>query len=455
MASERALVSWRRRVSRGPGEAPVSREEDDAQRLNPPKDASDFGRDVLKVLGGATYAQTLPLIVSPLLSRLYTPADFALWALCAGIAALLSPITTGAYEQAIPLAKEDQDAIAIAACALLLAAALSAVLIPGIWIAQDLVTSLLKNLGLRAWLATIPALAAVMGSCQALNYWLVRKRRYPQIARGRIVCATCTAALSVLCGMASLGGNGLILSTMVGQLMCAAYLLGASRGKALTCGSIRLGRVFFVARQYRRFPVFILPQTLCDSVRDNGLLMLMSSYYGAAVVGQYSLAVRVIKTPASLIGSAVSQVFYERSCADHTPGRRVWPGARMIMLRLGVAAGCGTLLMLTIGPRLFQLLFGAAWRTGGEFGQALIVGVMANFVVSPVTTLFLVFRQQALSLKLSVAYDFSILLVFYLAARSTDGAVVPLLAVSAVTLAYAVAVGVLIRGIADQKVEPA
>ena len=62
---------------------------------------------------GTGLAQAIPIAISPILTRLYTPEEFGIFALYIAITAILTILVTGRYELAIMLPKEDEDAVNI------------------------------------------------------------------------------------------------------------------------------------------------------------------------------------------------------------------------------------------------------------------------------------------------------------------------------------------------------
>lgn len=69
--------------------------------INKLKPKSDFSRNVITLM---TIAQSIPIATSPILTRIYTPEDFALFI---AITSILATIANGRYELAIMLPKKD------------------------------------------------------------------------------------------------------------------------------------------------------------------------------------------------------------------------------------------------------------------------------------------------------------------------------------------------------------
>src|SRR5690606_40130625 len=77
-----------------------------------------FARGVSVLVGGAAGSQLLMLLAAPLLTRLYTPEDFGLLAICVGVLAMFGAIASFRYEGAITLPEDNVEAANVAALCL-------------------------------------------------------------------------------------------------------------------------------------------------------------------------------------------------------------------------------------------------------------------------------------------------------------------------------------------------
>ncbi len=74
---------------------------------------SEFSKNVLTLMTGTTIAQAIPIAISPILTRIYTPEDFGVLAIFMAITAITGSISNAKYEQAIVLPKKEGEAINI------------------------------------------------------------------------------------------------------------------------------------------------------------------------------------------------------------------------------------------------------------------------------------------------------------------------------------------------------
>ena len=75
------------------------------------KKTNSFYSDILTLIKGNTIAQTIPIIIAPILARIYNPENFADFGLYMSILAILTVFVTGKYELAIMLPKKDRNAL--------------------------------------------------------------------------------------------------------------------------------------------------------------------------------------------------------------------------------------------------------------------------------------------------------------------------------------------------------
>ncbi|MGQ9623675.1 MAG: lipopolysaccharide biosynthesis protein, partial [Candidatus Caldatribacteriaceae bacterium] len=74
-----------------------------------------FGRSVLLLAGGTALGQAVTVLVSPILTRLYSPEDFGVFGVYASLLGIVAVIASLRYEYAIPLPEEDETAANILA----------------------------------------------------------------------------------------------------------------------------------------------------------------------------------------------------------------------------------------------------------------------------------------------------------------------------------------------------
>ena len=81
---------------------------------------SEFTKNVLTLMTGTSIAQAIPIAITPILTRIYSPNEFGLFALYMSIVSVVVIMATGRYELAIVLPKNNEDAANIVALSLVI-----------------------------------------------------------------------------------------------------------------------------------------------------------------------------------------------------------------------------------------------------------------------------------------------------------------------------------------------
>jgi len=182
--------------------------------LNKLKPKSEFSRNVLTLMTGTTIAQAIPIAISPILTRIYTPEDFGLFALYISIALLFATAATGRYELAIMLPKKESDAVNIVFLSLLITLIITLLTLFIVFFFNQSITNILGNQDISSWLYFIPFTVFFMGLYQSLNYWNNRKKEYKRLAISRVVQSGVTGGANLGMGGLQFGASGLIVGAL-------------------------------------------------------------------------------------------------------------------------------------------------------------------------------------------------------------------------------------------------
>ena len=92
--------------------------------------------------------------------------------------------------------------------------------------------------------------------------------------------------------------------------------------------------------------------------------------------------------PLTLVGSAIAQVFYQRTAELRSNVENLSRSVELVFRRL-VAIGLFPAIVLGIaGPELFEIVFRSNWVEAGRYAQILSPWMFVLFISSPLSTLF-------------------------------------------------------------------
>ncbi len=362
--------------------------------------------DAATLLVGGAAAQLLPLLLGPLLTRLFTPEAFGVFTQFTTIAAALAVVASLRYEQALPMALDDDDGAALLALALRLLLCAVLISVPLAWL-----------LHARGWLplpVLLPLALACAGALQVLMLWANRARRFRALAVSRVLQYGGGAVLQLLAGwwlwqgaaIESEGAWALIAAPVVAQALAAACLIRPAprqgwRHVLRPAAAALRRRMAAMARGFKDFAWVNSPHAFLGTAQDAVAVALIMAWAGDPAAGFWGLALRYLKAPATLVGSAVSQALYPRLAAAATPAE-AQRMVRQVILWLGALALALMAVLMWAGPWLFARVFGESWREAGELARALAPYIAAHFVAAPLAVVTMAWDAQRWAFRLAL-----------------------------------------------------
>ena len=350
---------------------------------------------------GTGAGQALIIVGSPILLRLYTPAQFGVFGVYLAIVSIAAIAATLRYETAIPLPVSEEEALDIVALAVLATACISLLVGLAVWLvaAGFIVITVPSAIRVMLWLLPLAVLFA--GLEQTLTFWATRLRAFGSSARSSVAGGATQTASQIVFGMPGAGAIGLAMGYVFGQV--SGILMLVSTINSSHWGTLRgtsAGRLRLAAARYRRFPLYMLWAALVNTVSVQAPILLLAGMFDTTVVGWFSITVRALQLPSTIVGNAVAQVFYARVSRENVTDVAA---TTVAVYRSLVAVAVGPMVLLAVGgQQFFALFFGEPWREAGTYAQWLAPWLLVVFVTSPLSTLVLVRERQRMELMFQV-----------------------------------------------------
>ncbi len=403
------------------------------------KHISEFNKNVAVLTSGTALAQAIPLLFSPLLTRLFTPEQFGELGLFMAASTTCAVLSTGRYELAIMIPKKDKEA------KWLMRLAFYFVLMTALFISSvaPVIQSKISWLGNREWVLLLGASVFVLGSAQTLHLWLSRQKKFKVIAAARTSEAIIIALLSLFFGYYYQWGFGLIVAIFVGQLVSASIMLGASWNEVISMVKERwpgVARLRVTAKKFRDFPRINGVHQVFDLLQRQGLAFIITPFFGTAVLGLYSTAFKSLRAPLAAIGASFAPVFYQEAAKTVNEGKSAEPIFKSVVSKLFVLAVPMFGVVYFFGEEIFAFVFGEEWGEAGFYAEIMAPWLFFNFLASPVSQFPLVANRQKTYLWFSVIGNTGAVLVLFVALVFSMTFTLPLKLFSGAMLIFTVAV---------------
>ncbi|KKG29098.1 translocase [Methanosarcina mazei] len=364
---------------------------------------TSFTSDVLTLVGGTTFAQILMILSAPILTRLYSPEDFGVWALYISITSIISVIACMRYDYSIMLPESDKDAVNLLGLSFLAVLIISILTLPAIWYFKQPILNILNSPQMGNYLWLVTPFVFVNGMFLALNSWNSRTKKFKRLSLARVSSSISTTGTQMGFGVSGNSTVGGLIGGSIAGISVSTLVLGGQiwrDDKNLIKESIGWKKIYEGLIRYRKFPLIDSWSALMNTISWQLPSFLLASFFSPIVVGFYSLGFRLLQLPMSFIGGSISQVFFQRASRAKSDG--TLDSLVESVFRLLVVIGMFPILILTIvGSDVFTVIFGETWAEAGVYAQILSIWAFVWFISSPLSTIYVVMEKQQFGFQYS------------------------------------------------------
>ncbi|WP_082232885.1 lipopolysaccharide biosynthesis protein [Halobacillus massiliensis] len=352
-----------------------------------------FSRNLALVMSGTIIAQLINILVAPLLSRLYEPEAFGVFAVYTSILSIVGVIIALRYELAIQIPKSKRSAIHIFILTLLIIFTITLFTLILVALFDNEIASFLGGNEFINMLWWLPISVFTLGLFKTLNQLIIRLKEFKTLTYSQLNRSIFTAIVQIIGGLLIKSPGGLIGGQAIGQA-AAVIFMGKKVYKRKTFSILSWKRVFKEFKKHKEFAIFSAPQALLNSLSQNILVILLAFFFTSTIVGFYALSERILKIPLRMIGQSLRQVFFQKASETYNSNKSVNKITKRLTIYLSLIGLIPTAIVIIYGPELFSIILGSKWREAGVYAQILMPAFFMSFINIPAVVIVPVIKLQ-------------------------------------------------------------
>lgn len=361
-----------------------------------------FRKNVLALLSGNILSQLIYLLFTPVLTRIYSPSDFGVYAIFITLLSIFSVIVTGQYELTILLPKKESNFRYVVYGSVGLAIVLSVFVTFILLLSAPLLERFDLIFG-AGMIVTLGISILINAIYQIGMYISLRNKAFKTIAIINIVNVVFSLLFQFLFSKTEFKENGLVLGYMIGTLVAGILFLFQAKNVFLQSINQKevIHRSWNILARYKNFPLLNLPATLVNLLANQAPQLLLNSF-GVDIIGHFAMSQKVLGSPVTLLSSSVSYVFKEEASRDYRNTGNCRPIFIKTFKTLFLISIIPFVLLFFLSPKLIPIIFGQEWQVAGVFTQALVIMYFLKFTVSPLSFVIIIAEKQKLNLFLQI-----------------------------------------------------
>lgn len=355
---------------------------------------------------GTAIGQLIAIAFSVVVSRLYSPTEFAALEQFAMILGILGVVAGARYEAAIMLPKSNNDARHLLALVVRIGFWFSLALTIIAFLLEDTIIRWLGNEGLAGLTWLIGPGVFFFLITTALSYWFSRQKQYKPVATSKTLFSVVSEPSKIILAKMNFGVGGLIWSVCGGHLFSALYSWW--RFRSLTherLNDIDKKLMGSLAREYKDYPKYSMFGTLLNRLSQWLHIALFGYLYGApglVAIGFLGLSRRIIMAPLSMLATSFSQVYFQRITEiDDSELKSYYLRSIGRFSLIGLAM---IIFIWLLPDNSMAIVFGDEWYDVMSYLRILVFWFAANFTASALSYILHRIRRQKLIFQLDALH---------------------------------------------------
>jgi O-antigen/teichoic acid export membrane protein len=382
-----------------------------------------FKANLFTMTTGKIISQVIPILLVPVLTRMYSPEEFGIFAIFLAVIGIVSFLANGRYNLAIMLPKKNNSVMRLFSLSVFLNILFSILLALLVFVFRIPIANLLNLDAPFMVLYLIPLGVFLLGLFEPLYYLGLRRRVFKILSAALIFQFTLIALLKIVFSYWDIGTFGLIYGHIVGYTLGVLFLIYMLYRKKAFLGlrlSIDRKRIAKIARFYKQFPMYSLPADMMNEFSRQLPKFLLNNFFGSAIVGHFSLTERVMGSPVVLISGGVRDVFREKASSDYRESGSCKNIFVATLKKLALFSIVPFILLYILAPILVPIIFGQEWAPAGDYIRIMSIMFFFRFLVSPVKSVLYITGKQVYRLVWEIVAFLSIFFSFWLGYRYFD-----------------------------------
>lgn len=360
------------------------------------KDDKSFFNSIMILISGSAIAQIVTLLVSPIMTRLFTTGELGIYTLVLSANTMFGASLSLRYDMTIVSEEDENSALELVKLSGILCVFTSFLISVGYYVYFLHCHEVGIGRGRIALFIFIQNI--LTGFINILISYNNRYREYKLITSVYILRIVVQNVGIIISGCLKMGATGLILSQIIGYFFGVGKQSEKIRSKKSNWLKIRSKEMLDLAKVHKKQALFSTPAALLNGCSYSIINFFINALFGVEVLGLYSISFRVLGLPISVIGANVSKVYFERACREkESVGNFSKCFKQTLFLMISVAV-IMLFLMRYIVPKLIGIIFGEQWQQAGMYIKILAPMFTLRFIASSINGSSILVGKQKMDL---------------------------------------------------------
>lgn len=361
--------------------------------------ANPFWKSVGTLSAGQIISQCINLFSIPIISRIYSKNAYGDFGIVTSTATIIIGFIGFGIGSAIMAPKDNDESEVIFRAGILLQFILATVLSIGIIILMPWHTFFTTSIPYPVAVIVMYFYILLNVLSSYMNVYVNRLQKNKVLFFNPLIGAMCTLCITLPLGLLKFDSVGLYVASIISLTITNVHMFKhANPIKKMP----RIKDIIYVIKKYKDFIRFQYPSNLMGTFTNQLPNQILSSNYGNAVLGDYSMCNKVFNLPFSLIASPIQTVYFRTAAQMFRDGDNLADFTFSLISKLMLIAMVPIVIVMGFGKEIFVFVLGSQWDIAGQLASILALQYLFSFCYSCVTYCRVAIGQQKINLFTSI-----------------------------------------------------
>jgi O-antigen/teichoic acid export membrane protein len=332
-------------------------------------------RNAAALISGTVISQAVLLFLSPLFTRVFTPADLGQFASFTAWVSILTLLGSLRYEHAIIVARGEDAIRRVTLLTLALAIIMVFTLWAGVLVLRSAQHDSVPGDPGAHTLVWIPVAVLAASAMSILNQLNIRVGAFTHIAGAAVVQSLVTITAQIVLGLLQVP-QALPIGFVAGYVAGGIVLWRARPSRAYggqLLADVGVPQFRITAAEYSHFPRYTLGADALVVLNQQFIPVALLALFGPAAAGLVSLALRVLRVPQIVVVNALTSALRKETVDRRDAGYRLDRLFTRTTATLLLAGVVPFVVIAIAGADIFAYAFGVEWREAGELAPTFLL----------------------------------------------------------------------------------
>ncbi|MCW8898264.1 MAG: oligosaccharide flippase family protein [Flavobacteriales bacterium] len=376
---------------------------------------SEFSKHVTTLIVGQIIVHAIAFLALPIITKLYSAEQIGAYSLFMALFMVLSMLSTGRYDAAIVIEKEEKATIALWSLATFISFWFNVLLFIFIYFFHETILAWLNKSSMGIFILLLPLAIFFGGLIRTTQYYFNKHKGYKTISSSDILKSGINSTGSVTFGWLGYLSGGLIIANVLSSVVAFVFLaikLPVSFWRIVK--STTFIDLKDIGKKYKNYLTFYTLSGILSAIVSNGTPIFIIFFFTEKTAGYYFMAEKVVSIPIGLLVAAISRVFYQRASELFHHDKKGFLSLIYRIQKKMFWALIPLLILLSLAAPYAFDWFGNDWRQAGEMIKYFAILVLFNNLVSPVGSISNIIDRLDILLYFNITTTIIRALTFYI-----------------------------------------